>query len=188
MAIAQRRLSLEEFLGLPEQKPALEYLGGVVRQKMSPQGPHSGLQGDLYLRFELLRSGTPRGAGVSGAADDARRRLGRARHLRLPLGSGPIGRTGQRSRGCPGAAGHRGRGHLAGPDAQRARGSLPLVRRARRAGGLARHPRRRTVRVLRAGSEPRSFSGSERVDLGDALPGFELVVDDLFRALRARPD
>ena len=50
------------------------------------------------------------------------------------------------------------------------------------------HPRRPTVRVFRAGSEPRSFSGSERVDLGDALPGFELVVDDLFRALRARPD
>ena len=47
MAISQERLSLEEFLELPEQKPALEYEDGEVRQKMSPKGRHSSLQGTI---------------------------------------------------------------------------------------------------------------------------------------------
>jgi Uma2 family endonuclease len=54
MAIARQRLSLETFLQLPEQKPALEYLDGVVTQTMSPKGPHGRLEGEFYLRFELF--------------------------------------------------------------------------------------------------------------------------------------
>jgi Uma2 family endonuclease len=38
---------LELFLKLPEFKPALEYLGGRVIQKMSPMLPHSVIQGEL---------------------------------------------------------------------------------------------------------------------------------------------
>src|SRR5205823_3342989 len=44
MAITQRPMTLEEFLDLPEKKPALEYDDGVVTQKVSPQGQHSRLQ------------------------------------------------------------------------------------------------------------------------------------------------
>ena len=45
MAIAQRSLTLEEFLALPEEKPALEFEpDGTVIQKMSPKGRHSLLQ------------------------------------------------------------------------------------------------------------------------------------------------
>ncbi len=54
MAIAQRRLTLEEFLALPEEEPALEYYDGVVVQKVSPQGQHSALQpviAELFNRF-----------------------------------------------------------------------------------------------------------------------------------------
>jgi hypothetical protein len=36
MAITQRRLTLEEFLKLPEEKPYLELIDGVVRQKVAP--------------------------------------------------------------------------------------------------------------------------------------------------------
>jgi Uma2 family endonuclease len=41
MAVAQQHPSLDRFLRLPEQKPALEYLDGVITQKMSPKAAHS---------------------------------------------------------------------------------------------------------------------------------------------------
>jgi len=42
-----RSLTLEEFLELPETKPASEYVNGKIIQKPMPQGEHSTLQGDL---------------------------------------------------------------------------------------------------------------------------------------------
>ena len=45
--ITQQPLSLEEFLGLPETKPASEYIDGQVYQKPMPQGKHSTLQNEL---------------------------------------------------------------------------------------------------------------------------------------------
>ncbi len=40
-------LTLEEFLKLPETKPASEYINGQIIQKPMPQGKHSKLQGKL---------------------------------------------------------------------------------------------------------------------------------------------
>jgi Uma2 family endonuclease len=40
--------TLEQFLLLPEFKPALEFIGGRIIQKMSPKFPHSVIQGELY--------------------------------------------------------------------------------------------------------------------------------------------
>lgn len=40
-------IGLEEFLELPERKPALEFEEGRVLQKVSPKGKHSSLQGGL---------------------------------------------------------------------------------------------------------------------------------------------
>ena len=51
MAISQQPLTLEEFLKLPEKKPALEFEDGVVTQKVAPKGRHSALQFDLAERF-----------------------------------------------------------------------------------------------------------------------------------------
>jgi Uma2 family endonuclease len=42
-----KTLTLEEFLKLPETKPASEYIGGQIIQKPMPQGKHSKLQGKL---------------------------------------------------------------------------------------------------------------------------------------------
>ncbi|HEY9799793.1 MAG TPA: Uma2 family endonuclease [Leptolyngbyaceae cyanobacterium] len=39
-----RRITLEEFLQLPETKPASEYINGEIIQKPMPQGKHSRLQ------------------------------------------------------------------------------------------------------------------------------------------------
>jgi Uma2 family endonuclease len=44
VATPTRQLSLEEFLQLPETKPASEYINGEIIQKPMPQGKHSRLQ------------------------------------------------------------------------------------------------------------------------------------------------
>ena len=44
MATTAATMTLEQFLRLPERKPALEYDNGVVTQKVSPKGRHSALQ------------------------------------------------------------------------------------------------------------------------------------------------
>jgi|SRR6478672_7589708 len=45
--VSSKPLTLEEFLQLPETKPASEYINGQVIQKPMPQGKHSKLQGRL---------------------------------------------------------------------------------------------------------------------------------------------
>lgn len=43
----KKSLTLEEFLRLPETKPASEYIHGQTIQKPMPQGKHSTIQGEL---------------------------------------------------------------------------------------------------------------------------------------------
>src|SRR4051794_26228325 len=38
-----QRMTLEEFLALPEEKPALEYVDGVVRQKVAAKPVHASI-------------------------------------------------------------------------------------------------------------------------------------------------
>jgi Uma2 family endonuclease len=42
-------LTLEEFLAMPETKPASEYINGKIVQKPMPQGEHSTIQGELII-------------------------------------------------------------------------------------------------------------------------------------------
>ena len=42
-----KTFTLEDFLKLPETKPASEYINGQIIQKPMPQGKHSILQGKL---------------------------------------------------------------------------------------------------------------------------------------------
>jgi Uma2 family endonuclease len=49
-----RPLTLEEFLNLPETKPASEYINGQVIQKPMPRGKHSILQGELVSSVNAL--------------------------------------------------------------------------------------------------------------------------------------
>jgi Uma2 family endonuclease len=44
MALTGRRLTLDEFLALPEAEPALEYADGEITQKVSPKIHHGRLQ------------------------------------------------------------------------------------------------------------------------------------------------
>jgi Uma2 family endonuclease len=45
--VFSKPLTLEEFLQIPETKPASEYINGQIIQKPMPQGKHSKLQGKL---------------------------------------------------------------------------------------------------------------------------------------------
>lgn len=58
MAVVRRGISLEKFLELPEEEPALEFEDGEVSQKVSPKGRHSTLQSVLCETFNRL--GRPR--------------------------------------------------------------------------------------------------------------------------------
>lgn len=48
------KISLDEFLQLPETKPASEYINGQVYQKPMPQGKHSILQGSLTAAINQI--------------------------------------------------------------------------------------------------------------------------------------
>lgn len=56
MAVMQQQLTLEEFLKLPEEKPALEFEEGRIIQKVSPKARHSAVQ----LRLCELFNGVTR--------------------------------------------------------------------------------------------------------------------------------
>lgn len=49
-----KNLTLEEFLKLPETKPASEYINGQIIQKPMPQGKHSKLQGKLVITINQV--------------------------------------------------------------------------------------------------------------------------------------
>ena len=44
-----KSITLEEFLALPETKPASEYIDGKIIQKPMPKGKHSTIQGELII-------------------------------------------------------------------------------------------------------------------------------------------
>lgn len=47
-------LTLEEFLKLPETKPASEYVDGQIIQKPMPQGKHSTVQGEMVTAINAV--------------------------------------------------------------------------------------------------------------------------------------
>ena len=47
-------VTLEEFLRLPETKPASEYINGQIIQKPMPQGKHSTIQGELVTTINAV--------------------------------------------------------------------------------------------------------------------------------------
>lgn len=57
------KISLAEFLQLPETKPASEYINGQVYQKPMPQGEHSILQGSLVTAIN--QTATPSKIGYA---------------------------------------------------------------------------------------------------------------------------
>jgi len=52
--IPEKTITLEEFLKLPETKPASEYMDGRIIQKPMPQGKHSIIQGELITAINAV--------------------------------------------------------------------------------------------------------------------------------------
>mgnify|MGYP002777021227 FL=1 len=52
--IPSKSLTLEEFLKLPETKPASEYIDGEIIQKPMPQGEHSAIQTELPAKVNAI--------------------------------------------------------------------------------------------------------------------------------------
>ena len=184
MALAHRRLTLDEFLALPEEKPALEYIDGKVTQKMSPKGRHSALQGYLAVFFNDV--GRPNKtafafpelrttfAGASYVPDVAV-----FRWARIPVD--PDGEVADEFFLPPDIA-----VEIASP-----RQSRPRLRSRCRwyvdngvSIALLVDPRDHLVARFEPGQPERVLRGSDIVDCTSIVPGAQLTVDKLFACLR----
>ncbi|HEY7067918.1 MAG TPA: Uma2 family endonuclease [Chloroflexota bacterium] len=184
MAITGQRLTLEEFLRLPEEKAALEYVAGAVRQKVSPEGLHSLLT--KILCFWIDAFGVPRKLAVT--FPEWRTIFAGAAHVpdvvvcawdRIPLD-----------------ARQRPSGHLHEPSLVAIEIASPGQSRRQLRDDCAWYvangaelallidPDDERILVYRPGAEPQRRQGDDVVDFGDALPGFQFVVRDLFEAVR----
>jgi Uma2 family endonuclease len=63
-----RKITLEEFLALPDTKPASEYIDGEIIQKPMPQGQHSIIQKKLLLTVDPILTD----AGIAEAFPELR--------------------------------------------------------------------------------------------------------------------
>ena len=184
MAIGEKRLTLEEFLALPEEEPPLEYADGVVTQKVSPKTKHSALQFELAERIN--RVARPRQvarafpelrvtfAGKSRVPD-----LSVFRWDRIPRDAG----------------GQLADGVLEPPDI-----AVEIVSPEQRVSSLIRRclwyvangvqvallvdSEDRSILAFRPGDRVRALHGADRIDLVEILPDFELTVNELFSALQ----
>jgi Uma2 family endonuclease len=184
MAIAGQRLLLDEFLRLPEEEPALEYIDGMVIQKVSPQGQHSTLQGVLIDRFN--RFAGPR--RLAYAFGELRATFGG----RSPVPDVSLYRWERIPRNSAGEVENR---FVEPPDL-----AVEIVSPDQSVTALFRRclwyvendvriallvdPDDRSVIVFRGSDRPTACRGDDRLDLDEVLPGFQLTVRELFGALK----
>ena len=186
MATVQHGLTLEQFLKLPERKPALEFEDGVVTQKMSPKGKHSALQyelaehinrfarpGKLAWAFPELRTTF---VGSSRVPDVAVYRWDR-----IPRDSA---------------------GEVANDFRQPPDITIEIVSAGQSVNSLIRRclwfvdngvrvallvdPEDRSVVRYRVGKQPEVLRGADSIDFDDIPPGFRLTVQELFDSLILR--
>jgi len=185
MAVRARRLTLEEFLALPEEKPALEFTEGGIEAKMSPNAWHGRLESSLAIRLEVESAAGPDPlisftetrvtfAGRSWVPDVVAYRTSRVPvdvdgELPLYFDVPPDVAIEVTSPGQSIEAQDDRCRWLAG------NGVTVAIRV---------NPRTRAVRVFRPGSESGDLRGADSVDLDDVAPGLRFTVDDLFGALR----
>jgi Uma2 family endonuclease len=184
MAVTPHRMTLETFLELPEEKPALEYFQGAVTPKVSPNAEHSVLQDELVWR--LNQAARPQ--RVARVFPELRATYGAA--SRVP--DIAVYRQGRVRRKQTGEVQP---DFFDPPDiaieiASPGQTMSDLVEKCRWyvANGveiaLLVLTRRRTVLRFGRGSNERTLRGPDEIDLTTVLPDFQLTVDDLFGALQ----
>jgi Uma2 family endonuclease len=184
VALTRTRMTLEEFLALPEEKPALEFEDGVVTQKVSPKGRHSVLQ---YAAAEFVNRSAGR-QKLARAFPELRTTFAGASRVpdvavyawhRIPRGAD--GEVADDFSEPPDIA-----IEIASPGQTR----RALVERCRRfvaervKGSVLVDPDDRSVVVVRPGMEPVTLRPGDVLDLSDVIPGLRIDVRELFDALR----
>jgi Uma2 family endonuclease len=184
VAVSTKPLTLDEFLRLPEEEPALELIDGVVSQKVSPKAKHSTLQAEIVNRV----NNSPVASRLAHAWGELRTTFGGCspvpdvaiyRVQRVPVDE--RGEVANDFTEPPDVA-----VEIVSPD-QRV---LPLVRKCvwyvdhGVPVALLVDPDDRSILSFGPNRVPRVLRGPDPIDFGDLLPGFTLTVQDLFNALR----
>jgi len=183
MAISSR-LTIDEFLKLPEEKPALEYLDGVVTQKVAPMMHHSRIQSKLWeaintygeprrlaMAFTELRvTFFPRWSPVPD--------VGVYRWERLPRQAD--GKLATDSRVPWGIA-----IEIVSPEQSRADQEAKCRRYIANGAGIALmiDPAEEDVVRFDANGSRIELRGTDRIDLESVLPDFVLTPADIFATL-----
>ena len=184
MAVASSRLTLEEFLKLPEEKPALEFFGGAIAKKVSPKGRHSRLQSVLV---RLIEESAQHGqvawalpelrttfAGTSVVPD-----ISVYRRERIPVDAG---------------------GEIADVFCEPPDIAIEIVSPEQSVNALVRRclwyvahgvhvallidPADRSVLAFRPDEPAVAWHGPDRIEMPEVLPDFALTVQGLFDSLR----
>ncbi len=185
MAITQRRLTLDEFLALPEQNPALRYFpDGTVTQKVSPKGKHSAVQAAFLKRVDSFAEP----ARLARAFPEIRCTFGGASHVpdvgvfrweRIPRD-----REGRVADDFPAAP------DLAVEIVSPGQSTNALVELCLWYVGngvrlaLVLDPDDESALVIQPDRTVRVLRGGDIFDAGKAIPGFQFAVRDVFEALR----
>lgn len=187
MAIKQHQLTLEEFLRLPEEKPALEFHEECVSQKVSPKGKHSRLQWAIAQAFNQF--GEARHLAV--AFPELRVTFGGRSYVpdvsvfrweRIPLDDN--GQIANDFRDAPDVA-----VEIVSPEQSTnalVRRCLWYVEHGVRAALLV-DAADQSVIVFPLDEPMHVCRDSDRLDLSNILPGLVLAAEDIFAALAFRP-
>ncbi len=180
------RLTLEEFLALPEEEPALEYEDGVITQKPMPKRVHSRLQFVLARLFDRF--------------GEAERLYLVFTELRFTLGARsyvpdlavylwdriPVDDKGELFNDAPEPP------DVAVEIVSPEQSVTALIRKCLWyvengvKAALIVDPMDRTVLLFRAGLPYRAHQGDEAIDLSDVLPEFRTTPAQIFGTLRVR--
>jgi Uma2 family endonuclease len=177
--VAERALTLREFLKLPEEKPALEYWEGVVTRKVSPLPDHGSVQAVFVER--IYGFSRPRQLGM--AFVETRFSVDSRASLVPDVSFYVRERVHLRSSGYE--------SFWEPPDI-----AIEIRSPSRRIGELTRkcqrhielgsrivllvEPKTRLVRRFAPGEPVSVLRGDDRIDLDVVLPGFELTVGGPF--------
>ena len=173
-------LDVEQFLKLPEIKPALEFMNGRVIQKMSPRYRHSSIQAELLAALNAFAK--PRRLGV--ARPELRCTFGGASVVpdisyiareRLPRDAD--GKVVEDFRIAPDLTVEiRSTGQSIGELS----GKIKLcLKHGGRLGWLV-DPKLKRVHVFEAGRPSRILDETATLEGGDLLPGFSMPVRNIF--------
>ena len=164
----------EEYLALPEEKPYLEYVDGVVLQKPMVNSAHLRIVGELCFRFGLYREQHGGAFGPEG-----RVKLGELPNFRLPDVSYWVAGADASDDAVPTLAVEvRSPGQTLGE----LREKCHFFRRNGIAAAWLIDPDSRTVEVFE-GAQDGEQLGIGAVLAASCLPGFELPLSTLFAVL-----